>query len=319
MHHFKFLAVSAIRLLAISAVGVTTAYAAAIVTPLTNGSPASATALVNSLLNSNAKLSVVAGSASYTGAFTASGTFTNGGTGPSGVGLNSGVVLTTGDARFLGSSAAFAGDDANKETDFTAGVGNSLTPNNSPGNSLFNPLTSFGTQNASILSFSFIPQGTLLNLRLVFASEDYNDLVNAGFPTDVFGVFVNGVNYARVPGTTTPISASSINCGGPTSGPAPGSGPNCASYRDNAPFFGAIDSEIDGFTIPLSLFIPVNFGVVNTISIGIADNLDFFGDSALLLAQGSLAVPEPSTIALMLAGVGMTGIARRRRSAKVNA
>jgi hypothetical protein len=296
---------------------VSTAYAAAVVTPLANTSPASAAALVNALLNSTSNLSVVAGSASYIGAASASGTFTNGGTGPTGVGLSTGVVLTSGDARFLGSSADFVGDNSNKSTDFTAGFGNPLTPNNSPGNSLFNSLTSFGTSNASILSFSFVPVGTSLSLQLVFGSEDYSDLVNSGFPTDVFGVWINGVNYAWVPGTKTPISASTINCGGPTSGPAPNvGGQNCSMYRDNPPFFDTIDSEIDGFTIPITLSMPINPGVINTIQIGIADNLDSFGDSALLLASGSIrAIPEPSTIALMLAGVfGIASMSRRRRS-----
>ena len=178
MRDFTSLRLNVARLLAVSAVSVSTAYAAAVVTPLANTSPASAAALVNALLGSNANVAVVAGSASYIGQASASGTFTNGGTGPTGVGLNTGVVLTTGDARFLGSSADFPGDNSNKSTDFTAGVGNSLTPNNSPGNSLFNSLTSFGTSNASILSFSFIPVGNTLSLRLVFGSEDYNDLVN---------------------------------------------------------------------------------------------------------------------------------------------
>jgi len=55
--------------------------------------------------------------------------------------------------------------------------------------------------------------------------------------------------------------------------------------------------------------IPVNKGVVNTISIGIADNVDSSGDSALLLAGLSiLAVPEPSTMALLIAA--LTGISR---------
>ena len=314
-----FLRLSAISLLATSAIGVATAHAAAVVTPLSDDSPASAAALVNALLGPAPNLSIVAGSATYTGAVPASGTFTAGGTGATGVGIGSGLVLTTGDARFLGSSAAFPGDSSNKDGTFTAGFGNSLTPNNAPGNNLFNSLTSSGTENASILSFSFIPQGSLLTLQLVFGSEDYNDLVNSSFPTDVFGVFVNGVNYARVPGTVSPISASSINCGGPTSGPAPNvGGTNCALYRDNPPFFDTIDSEIDGFTIPISLLLPVNFGAVNTISIGIADNLDSFGDSALLLAGGSLAVvPEPSTVMLMLAALGGMGLSRRRRVPRV--
>jgi len=309
----------AIRLLAIAAASLSTAYAAPLVVPLSDGSPTSASALVDLLLGPAPNLSIVPGSPQYSGGVAASGTFTAGGTGSTGLGIDRGVVLTSGDARFLGSSAAFVGDSANKDVGFTAGVGNSLTPNSAPGDSLFDSLTPFGSSNASILSFSFVPEGSALVLRLVFGSEDYNDLVNSGFPTDVFGVFVNGVNYALVPGTSTPISASSINCGGPTSGPAPDPGADhCALYRDNPPFFDVIDSEIDGFTVPIDLSIPVNLGVVNTISIGIADNLDFFGDSALLLAEGSIrsgsgsSVSEPSMLALLLTA-GIACLAGRRR------
>ena len=108
------------------------AVAGAVVTPMIDGSSASAAALVNTLLAPASGISVIAGSASYIGAPTASGTFAGGGTGATGVGIDSGVVLTTGDARFLGSSAAFPGDSANKDGDFTAGAGNSLTVNSSP-------------------------------------------------------------------------------------------------------------------------------------------------------------------------------------------
>lgn len=296
----------------------TAAHAGASVTALADTSPASALSLVNTLLSPTSGLSLVPGSAQYTGAATASGSFTNGSANPStGLGIDSGVVLTSGDARFIGSSAAFAGDWANKTGTYTAGVLNALTPNTSPGNALFNPLTSFGTSNASVLSFQFVPQYGTLTLNFVFASEDYNDLVNLSFPTDVFGVFVNGVNQALVPGTGLAISASTINCGGPTSGVANGVGAqNCALYRDNAPFFGSIDSELDGFTVVLSLAMPVNVGQVNSIAIGVADSLDSSGDSAVLLAAGSVAaVPEPSGWMLMLGGLAAcAAIVRRRQS-----
>ncbi len=293
------------------------AHAAATVTPLADTSAASAQQLVNTLLSASSALSVVPGSAQYTGAASASGTFTAGGTGATGLGIDSGVVLTSGDARFIGSSAAFSGDWPNKSGTFTAGVSNALTPNTAPGNALFSGLTASPTFNASVLSFQFVPLYGSLTLSFVFGSEDYNDLVNVGFPTDVLGIFVNGVNMALVPGTSLAISASTINCGGPTSGVASGVGAqNCALYRDNAPFFGSIDSELDGMTVVLTLSMPVVAGQVNSISIGVADALDSAGDSALLLAAGSVAaVPEPSAWALMLGGLAACAAIVRRRKA----
>ena len=233
-----------------------------VVAPMPDSSPASAQALVDALLNPYAAgtLKLVAGSMAYKGAPFASGVFSNGGTdAATTIGIESGVLLTTGDARFVSGNPLVPEDAANKNAYSTAGAVNALTVNNSPGDALFASVTANPTFNASILSFQFIPAGDTLKLTYVFGSEDYNNWVNSGIPTDVIGIFVNGVNYAVVPGTSTPISASAVNCGGPSSGAATGSNPqNCELYRDNPPFAGVIDTELNGVTVTLSVTAPTS-------------------------------------------------------------
>jgi len=261
-----------------------------VVKPLSanNASPAAVQMLVNSLLGGG--ITVVPGSVQYTGAGSASGLFINGGTDlTKTIGISNGVLLTTGDARFVSGSAISAEDFPNKTTAFGAGILNSLTRNTSSGNSLFASLTSAQTYNASILSFQFIPTGTTITLKYVFGSEEYGDVVNTGYPPDVLGVFVNGVNYALVPGSGLAVSTASINCGGPASGAASGVSPqNCSLYRDNPPFFGKIETELDGLTVVLTLTAPVKAGEVNTIQLGIANSSDSFADSAVFVQAGSL-------------------------------
>ncbi len=261
-----------------------------VVKPLStnSGSSAAVQLLVSNLLGGG--IAVVPGSAQYTGATAASGLFVNGGTNlASSVGINNGVVLTTGDARFVSGSAIDSDDFPNKTTAFAAGINNALTRNTSPGSPLFSNLTSAQTYNASILSFQFVPTGNTITLKYVFGSEEYGDVVNTGFPPDVLGVFVNGVNYALVPGTSLPVSTASINCGGPTSGAASNVNPqNCSLYRDNPPFYGNINTELDGLTVVLTLTAPVKAGQVNTIQFGIANSSDSFADSAVFIQAGSL-------------------------------
>jgi len=237
-------------------------------------------------------LKLVAGSVAYKGAPFASGLFSNGGSdSATTIGIESGVLLTTGDARFVTGNPLVPEDVANKNAYSTAGAVNSLTVNKSPGDALFASVTSSPTFNASILSFQFIPAGDTLKMTYVFGSEDYNNWVNSGIPTDVIGIFVNGVNYAVVPSTTTPISASTVNCGGPSSGSATGSNAqNCALYRDNPPFAGVIDTELNGLTVALSVTAPVVSGQINTVQIGIADAFDTLYDSALFLKGSSVGV-----------------------------
>ena len=263
-----------------------------VVKPLSasGGTPASVQLLVSTLLGGSSGISVVPGSVQYTGAASASGVFVNGGTDPAtSIGINYGVLLTTGDARFVSGSAAFSGDLPNKTGFFSSGIGNSLTLNTSPGSSLFSGLTSAQTFNASILSFQFVPAGNSITLRYVFGSEDYNAGVNSGLPTDVLGIFVNGINYAVVPGTNMPVSAASINCGGPTSGPANlVNAQHCELYRDNPPFVGSIETELNGLTVTLTLRAPVVANQINSFQLGIANAFDTFFDSTVFIEAGSL-------------------------------
>jgi hypothetical protein len=263
-----------------------------VVKPLSanNGSATAVQAMVNLLLGGG--IAIVPGSIQYTGAASASGIFVNGGTNQATtIGVNNGVVLTTGDARFAAGSSAFTGDLPNKAIRFTSGINNTLTRNTAPGDALFAGLTSAPTFNASILSFQFIPTGSTITLTYVFGSEDYNDGVNGQLPVDVLGFFVNGVNYAVVPGTNAPVSVASINCGGPSSGAASGVSPkNCNLYRDNPPFVGTIETELNGLTVPLTMTAPVIPGQVNTIQLGIANTYDTFFDSAVFIQAGSLRV-----------------------------
>jgi hypothetical protein len=261
-----------------------------VVKPLSvnSGSPTALQTLVSTLVG--AGVTVVPGSIQYTGATAASGLFINGGTNlTSSIGINNGAILTTGDARFVSGTAINTDDVSNKTTAFGAGITNTLTRNTAPGSLLFSGLTSAPTLNASILSFQFIPNGNAISLKYVFGSEEYGDVVNTGFPPDVLGVFVNGVNYAFVPGTVTPVSTATINCGGPTSGAATNvNASNCNLYRDNPPFFGKIETELDGLTVVLTLTAPVIAGQVNTIQLGIANSADSFADSAVFIQAGSL-------------------------------
>ena len=88
-----------------------------------------------------------------------------------------------------------------------------------------------------MLKFDFVPTGSKVKFNYVFGSTEYNFYVNSSF-NDVFAFLVNGVNYALVPSSTTPVSINNVNCGqssGLTSIGSPGSGAvtNCNYFENN--------------------------------------------------------------------------------------
>lgn len=167
------------------------------------------------------------------------------------LGMDSGVVLSTGTINEL-----CGGSCPNAST--TPGPPNSSTGANfgfpwmgattgsTTNNNLYNvsasvpSLLGFGSapndvNDAAVISFDFVPTLDTMHFKFIFASKEWPSYPCSSF-NDVFGFFVSGpginggfnspvgypngaVNYATIPGTSIPITITSINASGysPTS------------------------------------------------------------------------------------------------------
>jgi hypothetical protein len=192
------------------------------------------------------------------GAEAAMGLFeTEGSTAPSGIiGFNSGIMLSSGDiANVVGPNSS-------------GGISGS---NGSDGDVDLNPLARDLTQDAAVLEFDFVPVGSVVSFRYIFASEEYNEFVDAGF-NDVFGFFVNGKNCATVGGQ--PVSVDTINLIR-----------NAGSFRDNEG--GTYNTEMDGLTRVLTCTASVTPNALNHAKLAIADVGDDVYDSVVFLEADS--------------------------------
>lgn len=201
--------------------------------------------------------------ASYSGPATSSAIYSNGQLSPGVVPSSSGVILSTGDVRSFTQSNGDPNRSSSTSSD-TSGANN---------NTLFNALAGTNTFDAVWLNVDFIPTGNVMTMSFVFASEEYPEYAGSQF-NDVIGVWINGTNVPISVGTGQ-TGVNNINGG---------TEPNLYVNNTN----DAFNTEMDGFTITLSLTIPVNPGVVNSIRIGIADVSDAQYDSNLLIAADSV-------------------------------
>ncbi len=201
--------------------------------------------------------------ASYTGPASSAAVYSNGQLSPGVVPSNTGVILSTGRAADFTQSSGDPNRNAGTTTD-TSGVNN---------NAQFNTVAGASTFDAVWLDVDFIPTGDEMTMQFVFSSEEYPEFINSQF-NDVVGVWING--------TLVPIE---VGNGKTTVNNINGTTEENL-FRSNTN--DAFNTEMDGFTVTLTLKIPVNPGVVNSIRIGIADTADARYDSNLLIAGNSV-------------------------------
>ncbi len=210
-------------------------------------------------------------SATFTGDPQSAGIYSHGDTvAPNLTPSDTGVILSTGKASDITNATGDANHIASRTTD-TAGVN---------GDADLNAIAGTQTYDAAIFQADFIPDGSVLTMQITFSSEEYLEYVGSGF-NDAVGVWVNGEKALLTVGDGD-ISINNIN---------PGS--NGDLYIDNAndPF----NTEMDGFTVTLTLKAPVIPGQVNTIKIAIADGGDASYDSNLLIAGDSIQTAVVAT------------------------
>jgi LPXTG-motif cell wall-anchored protein len=203
--------------------------------------------------------------ATFTGAANANGIFS----GMGGIGIDSGIVLST------GAAAAVMGPNISGQTSTDYGA---------PGDASLTSLAGGTTYDAAILQFDFVPVSSPISFTFLYGSEEYPEYVNGGY-NDAFAIFVNGVNCAVVPGTSTAVSIDTIN-----------SSTNPSNYVNGA---GSADTAMDGYTKPITCTAAVTPNVSNHLRFTIADGGDGGYDSWALVQSGTLvANSAPSTQAV---------------------
>jgi VCBS repeat-containing protein len=232
---------------------------------------------------------VIINSASYTGGASQAATFSGAldGGGSAFLGFDSGVIFSTGNANGIVGTAQSGGFG----TDIT---GTGATDNDPDFNALEDGISTFDN---TFLEANITSTTGILTLQFVFGSDEYNEYVYGGF-NDSIGIWINGVNYAlttdgqqigidtiNAAGTINPTQGSDANDPNSTHDPTDGvfESANRSLYisRTTEP------TQMDGYTVTMSVNINLQIGVATDIKIGIADTGDAFFDSWLIVRENS--------------------------------
>lgn len=203
--------------------------------------------------------------ATYTGDRDSSGIYTNGDAIAPGVTPgDTGVMFSTGDLR------GFTNNNASQSNLSSSTTTNSSGPN---GVNDFDIAAGAPTFDASYIDVDFVPDGDMLTMQFVFSSEEYPEFATGAFQ-DFVGAWINGVQVQLSLGDGD-VDPNNLNAGA-----------NQNLFIDNTN--DQFNTEMDGFTVNLTLKIPVVDGELNSLRIGIADVSDNQYDSTLLIAGGSI-------------------------------
>jgi hypothetical protein len=211
-------------------------------------------------------------SASYTGDVDSAGIYSDAdlimpGVGPS----DSGVILSTGEVEDFTNASGEFNQSARTST-------NTSGPNN---NALFNAGANARTSDAAYLDVDFIPDSDTMTMTFVFSSEEYPEFQNSIYQ-DFFGIWVNG---SQTP--LTPPDRVSLDVGDGEVDPGNiNTSNNINMFVSNTN--DEFNTEMDGFTLTMSVTMNVVPGEVNSIRIGIADVSDNQYDSNVLIAANSI-------------------------------